>query len=199
MSGLGNRILIIFAHPALERSRVHYRLLKAAQTVEGVTCHDLYQLYPDFMIDVDKEQALLAEHDIILFQYPLYWYSTPSLLKEWQDLVLEYGFAYGEAGLALKGKLFANVISAGGSHAAYQASGENHFTIRELLRPLEQTANLCGMIYVPPFVIHDANDLSQAEIDATATQYQHLLTHLHTQRNSVQALTRLSYLNDLMV
>ncbi|WP_298610849.1 NAD(P)H-dependent oxidoreductase [uncultured Thiothrix sp.] len=195
---MNNRILILFAHPALERSRVHYRLLKAAQTVEGVTCHDLYQLYPDFLINVDREQELLTQHEIILFQYPLYWYSSPAILKEWQDLVLEYGFAYGQQGSALRGKLFANVISAGGSRAAYQADGENHFTIRELLRPFEQTANLCGMIYVPPFVIHDANDLSQAEIDATASEYQQLLSQLHAQHLSVPALTRLHYLNELI-
>lgn len=191
-----HRILILFAHPALEKSRVQYRLLKAAQSLAGVTCHDLYQLYPDFMINVDKEQALLTEHDIIVFQFPLYWYSTPAILKEWQDLVLEYGFAYGKNGNALKGKLFASVISAGGSRVAYQTDGMNHFTLAELLRPLEQTANLCGMNYLPPFVIHDANDLSEAEIDTYASQYQRLLVQLQ-QHPQVQALSRLNYLNDL--
>lgn len=175
---------------------MQYRLLKAAQSLAGVTCHDLYQLYPDFMINVDKEQALLTEHDIIVFQFPLYWYSTPAILKEWQDLVLEYGFAYGKAGTALTGKLFASVISAGGSRAAYQTDGMNHFTLAELLRPLEQTANLCGMNYLPPFVIHDANDLSEAEIDIYASQYQRLLVQLQ-QHPQVQALSRLNYLNDL--
>lgn len=191
-----HRILILFAHPALEKSRVQYRLLKAAQSLAGVTCHDLYQLYPDFMINVDKEQALLTEHDIIVFQFPLYWYSTPAILKEWQDLVLEYGFAYGKNGNALKGKLFASVISAGGSRVAYQTDGMNHFTLAELLRPLEQTANLCGMNYLPPFVIHDANDLSEAEIDAYASQYQRLLVQLQPDPK-VKALSRLNYLNDL--
>ena len=86
-----NRILIIFAHPALEKSRVQYRLLQAAQSVAKVTIHDLYEHYPDFNIDISHEQQLLREHDIILFQHPFYWYSSPALLKEWQDLVLEYG------------------------------------------------------------------------------------------------------------
>lgn len=194
-----NRILIIFAHPALEKSRVQYRLLKAAQTVEGVTCRDLYQLYPDFMINVAEEQQLLTQHEIILFQFPLYWYSTPAILKEWQDLVLEYGFAYGQQGFALKGKLLANILSAGGNRSSYQVDGINHFTLRELLRPLEQTANLCSMIYLPPFVIHQANDLSEADIDLYASQYQQLLTQLHQQTFNLQALVRLNYLNDLSV
>jgi glutathione-regulated potassium-efflux system ancillary protein KefG len=196
---LTNRILIIFAHPALEKSRVQYRLLKAAQAVDGVTCRDLYQLYPDFMINVAEEQQLLTQHEIILFQFPLYWYSTPAILKEWQDLVLEYGFAYGQHGFALKGKLLANILSAGGSRSSYQTEGVNYFTLRELLRPLEQTANLCGMIYLPPFVIHQANDLSETDIDVYASQYQQLLTQLHQQTLDLQALTRLNYLNDLSV
>ena len=46
----------------------------------------------------------LLDHDVVLFQFPLFWYSTPSILKEWQDLVLEHGFAYGAEGDALDGK-----------------------------------------------------------------------------------------------
>jgi len=88
---LPNHVLILFAHPALEKSRVNRRLVAAVQGLEGVTFHDLYEAYPDFYIDVKHEQRLLEAHDIIAFQHPLYWYSTPSLLKEWQDLVLEHG------------------------------------------------------------------------------------------------------------
>ncbi len=89
------RILVLFAHPALERSEANRPLAEAAQRLDGVTLVDLYAEYPDFGIDVDREQTRLREHDVIIFMYPLYWYSTPALLKEWQDLVLEYGFAYG--------------------------------------------------------------------------------------------------------
>lgn len=195
---MGNRILVIFAHPALERSRVQYRLIKAAAAVEGVTCRDLYQLYPDFMINIESEKKLLLEHDIIVFQYPLYWYSSPAILKEWQDLVLQYGFAYGQEGTALQGKLCTSVISCGGSRASYQAGGANQFTLHELLRPFEQTAKLCNMRYVPPFVIHDANDLSEAEIDVYTERYQQLLNQLHLQRPADQVLERLGYLNDLI-
>jgi len=41
---------------------------------------------------------------MIVFHHPFYWYSSPAILKEWQDLVLEYGFAYGHEGTALRGK-----------------------------------------------------------------------------------------------
>ena len=35
------------------------------------------------------------------------------------------------------GKIFFNAITAAGMEAAYRAEGYNHFTIRELLQPLE--------------------------------------------------------------
>ena len=95
---MAKRVLILFAHPALQKSRVNRRLVAAVQNLENVTINDLYEEYPDFSIDVKREQALLESHDIIIFQHPLYWYSCPALLKEWQDLVLEYGFAYGAQG-----------------------------------------------------------------------------------------------------
>jgi glutathione-regulated potassium-efflux system ancillary protein KefG len=105
---------------------------------------------------VDREQSRLLAHDAICFMHPLYWYSTPAILKEWQDLVLEHGFAYGNDNTALRGKLFFSALSAGGPEPAYRAQGYNHFTIRELLCPLEQTALLCGMVYLPPFALFGA-------------------------------------------
>ncbi|MCV5371612.1 NAD(P)H-dependent oxidoreductase, partial [Escherichia coli] len=89
------KVLILFAHPSQHRSEVNTPLFKEAQKIEGVTCVDLYGEYPRFNINIDREQQRLREHDVVIFQFPLYWYSTPAILKEWQDLVLEYGFAYG--------------------------------------------------------------------------------------------------------
>lgn len=150
------RILILLAHPSLERSEVNLPMMNAVEALEGVTLVDLYAEYPDFQIDIEKEQQRLTDNDIVIFQHPLYWYSTPSILKEWQDLVLEYGFAYGHGGHALKGKLFFSALTAGGTEAAYRAEGYNHFTIRELLHPIEQTASLTGMHYLPPFALFGA-------------------------------------------
>lgn len=150
------RVLILFAHPSLERSEVNVELLEASRTVPGVTVVDLYAEYPSFRINIDREQERLREHDAIVFMFPLYWYSTPAILKEWQDLVLEYGFAYGHDGVELQGKWFLAALTAGAEEDAYREQGYNHFTIRELLRPLEQTAMLCGMRYLPPFALFGA-------------------------------------------
>ncbi|MEZ9669395.1 NAD(P)H-dependent oxidoreductase [Vibrio breoganii] len=147
------RVLLLFAHPSQSRSEVNIALYKAAKKVPGITCVDLYSEYPKYDIDIEREQQRLLDHDVIIFQFPLYWYSTPSILKEWQDLVLEYGFAYGHEGTAIQGKQFFCAITAGGKEDAYQTDGYNHYTIRELLHPIEQTAALTGMNYWAPFVL----------------------------------------------
>ncbi len=157
---MARKILILFAHPALERSRVNRRLFEAASAREGVTAHDLYETYPRQIIDVKREQELCEAHDVLLFQHPLYWYSTPALLKEWFDLVLELGWAYGPEGNALRGKIMLNAITTGGSAEAYHEQGRNRFTMRELLAPVDQTAHLCGMQYLAPFVVHGALSLT---------------------------------------
>jgi glutathione-regulated potassium-efflux system ancillary protein KefG len=150
------RILVQFAHPVLERSRVNRRLLAAVRDLEGVTVNDLYEAYPSLVIDVEREQALLLAHDVIVFQHPFYWYSTPAILKEWQDLVLEHGWAYGEGGTRLRGKLTLNAITTGGPAHVYRREGYNRFTVRELLAPWDQTAFLCGMRFLAPYVVHGA-------------------------------------------
>jgi glutathione-regulated potassium-efflux system ancillary protein KefG len=169
--GSPQRVLILFAHPALHKSRINRHLADAVRDLDGVTFHDLYEEYPDLLIDANREQALLREHDAIVLQHPFYWYSSPAILKEWQDIVLEYGFAYGENGTALRGKLWLNAITAGGPLDAYRPEGFNRFTIRQLMLPFEQTAHLCGMTFLEPFVVHGAHTLTRTEIAVHAEAY----------------------------
>lgn len=176
------KILILFAHPALQKSRVNRVMMEAAQALRGVTFHDLYQVYPDFHIDVKREQRLLETHEIIAFHYPFFWYSTPSLLKEWKDLVLEHGWAYGRDGNALRGKKCLNVITTGAREASYCREGDYHFTMRDLLAPLEQTARLCGMDYLPPFVVHGTNEMTEQVIREHADDYRRTLEALRDGR-----------------
>jgi glutathione-regulated potassium-efflux system ancillary protein KefG len=191
-----NRILILFAHPALEKSRVNRQLIQAVQGLDSVTIQDLYETYPDFHIDVKFEQDLLLAHDIIVFHHPFYWYSTPAILKEWLDLVLEYGFAYGHQGTALRGKKFLTAITTGGGEQAYCRQGYNRFTIRELLVPFEQTAQLCEMEYLPPFVVHGTHKLQeQAQIAKHAEDYRAVITALRDDTIHWERLSQFSHLN----
>ncbi len=149
-----SKLLIYYAHPGNRHSHTNARMAMLASTTEGITFVDLYAKYPRFNIDADAEQALLQEHDVILFQFPLFWYSTPSIVKEWFDLVLEYGFAYGPEGNNLAGKRFMIAITTGGDASAYSPSGYQNFPLRTFLTPIEQTARLCNMEFCAPYVLH---------------------------------------------
>jgi glutathione-regulated potassium-efflux system ancillary protein KefG len=189
------RVLLLFAHPALEKSRVHRRMLAAATEIAGVTVHDLYEEYPDQHIEVEAEQRLLLEHDAFVFQHPFYWYSTPAILKQWQDLVLEHGWAYGKGGTALTGKVTFNALSAGGPEHAYRRGGYNVFTVRELLAPWEATARLCHMRYLPPFVVFGALRFANVEEIAPHVQeYRRLLQALVDDRLDLTAAAEREHL-----
>ncbi len=195
MSTATRRILLLFAHPAAARSRVNRVLVAEARRLDGVTVHDLYERYPDFDIDVEREKELLTTHDALVLQHPFYWYSTPSILKEWQDLVLEHGWAYGREGKALRGKLMLNAVTAGGGEESYARSGPNRFTIRELMAPIEQTALLCGMRWLAPFVVHGTHRLDDAGIRRHAQDYAAVLAALRDGRLDVEAACRAQRLN----
>jgi glutathione-regulated potassium-efflux system ancillary protein KefG len=144
----------------------------------GVTVDDLYENYPDFLIDGEREQRRLLEHDVIVFQHPMYWYSAPALLKEWQDAVLELGFAYGEGGDKLHGKRFMQAVTTGAPHGSYRHGGKAHFEIPELLRPFEQMAHYCGMSCLPPFITHRARVAAERDLEAQAQRYLTLIEQL---------------------
>jgi glutathione-regulated potassium-efflux system ancillary protein KefG len=191
------KILLLFAHPAMEKSRVHKKLIRKAKQISGVYVNDLYEQYPDLDIDIAREQQLLLQHDIIIWQHPFYWYSAPAMIKQWQDLVLEHGWAYGSTGKALAGKQIFNVISCGGSQAVYQPDGANRFTINQFLVPFNQTAYLCKMEYLPPFVIHGTHKLNDTDIDLYATQYEEILIGLTSGRLTANECQSGNYLNDV--
>lgn len=160
-----HKILILFAHPVYQTSLLNRSLLAALPDDKHITLHDLYEAYPNFMIDVAHEQQLLRQHDVIIFQHPLYWYSAPAIIKEWMDLVLEHGFAYGTEGTALKNKQFMSIITSGGDKDNYLAER----SIRSLLKPFELTAELCHMSYLPPFVTFAGLKIKAKNFDQAIT------------------------------
>ncbi len=168
-------VLILLAHPNQEKSRVHKTLIRAVGDLPRVTIVDLYHEYPDFMIHVKREQKRVMDHDLLIFQHPIYWYSCPPLMKEWMDLVLENGWAYG-SGNALQGLNFLQVLSAGGPDSSYLRSGYNRFTLTELLRPFEATAALCGWKYHEPLILQGTNSSDGPAIEAFAQRYRSLLS-----------------------
>lgn len=174
------RVLVIFAHPAYHKSQANQQLIAAISTLDGVDVHDIYQLYPNGIIDTLAEQRLLQDYDILVFQHPFYWYSAPALLKEWMDHVLTQTYMYPRQNMSPVAidKLL-TVITCGGSLVSYQSDGYNRHDIRDFLLPFQQTAVLCGMEYLPPFVVdgvHKNGD--RKRLSAYAEQYRQVLIAL---------------------
>ncbi|AMQ72976.1 MULTISPECIES: NAD(P)H-dependent oxidoreductase [Bacillus amyloliquefaciens group] len=162
------KTLVIVIHPKLETSVVNKTWMNRLKQEKDITVHDLYGEYPNFIIDVEKEQQLLLDHERIVFQFPMYWYSSPALLKQWEDDVLTHGWAYGTGGTKLDGKELLLAISLGAQESDYQAGGEYNITISELIRPFQVTANYIGMRFLPAFTQYGTLHLSKEDVKNSA-------------------------------
>jgi len=194
-----SKILILFAHPLFEKSNANNALVNNIPDSPNITFHDLYQEYPDFDIDVKREQELLVLHDIIIWHHPMYWYSCPPLLKQWIDLVLEHGWAYGREGTALKGKLLLQVLTTGGKKENYCATGVDRFTIPQLMEPFCQTAKVCNMHYLPPFVVHGTHSMTEDSYTKYGELYGQALHYLENMEIKLAELSNFKYFNDWIV
>ena len=173
----GAEVLVLVAHPELEQSRANSRLLRAARELQQASApgrievRDLYAIYPDYVIDVPAEQALLAAARLIVWQQPIHWYGMTPLLKLWVDEVLSFGWAYGPGGTALRGKDLWLVASTGGPEDSYRPDSYNRYFFDAFMPPYEQTAALCGLRFLPPSMLHGAHKAAEAEIAAHARTY----------------------------
>lgn len=195
---MSNKILILFAHPLYEKSSANKALVENIPDSENITFHDLYETYPEFDIDVKKEQELLNLHDVVIWHHPMYWYSCPPLLKQWIDMVLEYGWAYGKYGLALQDKLIFQAITTGGNQENYCETGRETHTIIELLEPFKLTAKVCRMEYLPPFVVHGTHNMADEMYEEKGIEYGKLLNYLENNEVNINKIRKFNYLNDWM-
>ena len=170
------KTLVIISHPDIMESGSQQYLLSSIPNDTNITVRHLESLYPDFKIDVPKEQALLREHDRIIFQFPFYWYSSPALLKKWQDDVLTDGFAYGKKGKALTGKEFGLILTIGVKKEEYQPGGREAFSIDELTKPYQALALKTKMTFLKSLPIFQFSYLTEAQKMALLIRYQQYLT-----------------------
>lgn len=147
--------LLILGHPDIEKSLANKTIIeKLKDSSLDLEIRDLSKLYPDFNINVKAEQEALLKHQTVIFQYPLYWYNMPAILKHWFDRVFEYQFAYGSQGDKLKGKYFIPSFTVGAPESEYHTLREHHFRVYEFCKNMEQTAYYARMKYVDPFYFH---------------------------------------------
>lgn len=164
-------ILVLYAHPAPHRSPVNRRLADAARAVPGVVVQDLYDTYPDFDIDPERERALVRDASLLVFLHPIRWYGMPSMLKEWLDVVLVPGWAYGKPDSVLRGKGYWLVATTGSGLEAYQPGGLHGRPFADFLVPFQQIAALCGMNWIEPLLMHGAAKADEAAVEAHVAEF----------------------------
>lgn len=165
------KTLVLVFHPNLTASRANKLLAAEMEKHDNVTVHYMYEAYPNEKIDVVAEQHLLSAHDRIILQFPFYWYSSPSLLKKWEDEVLTYGWAFGSDGDKLKGKELLIATTTGVDQVGYSAEGSVKYTVPELLRPFEATSNLISTKYLTPYVVYNAMQQPDEQLAEIAKDY----------------------------
>lgn len=143
---------MILAHPKIEESIGNKIISELTNQNDNVEVRHLNALYPDFKIDIKAEQQAMIKADTIIFQYPLYWYSTPAILKEWIDQVFEYGFAFGQNSKLNDKKV---IISVTIGSAAKDYPQE---VIDKILFPFQGLAAYCKMDYVGEVLSNNINN-----------------------------------------
>ncbi len=169
---MSRAVTLIYGHPYPNRSRAGRVLLEGVRDLSGVEVRSLYDLYPDFDIDVQSEQAALLKADLIIWQCPFYWYGVPALVNLWFEKVLAHGWAYGEGADALSGKTVLWVPTTGGSPSSYSATGAHGHLFETFVPAISQVARFCGMRWAdPPLVVHDAHRLTREQLGEAARHY----------------------------
>lgn len=176
------KTLILLFHRDLSQSKANATLAAAAGRLPGVEVVDMQAVYPtgiDIFRDGEREAARLLTADRIVLQFPIQWYSTPALLKAWQDAVLTRMFylAYETEGRLLEGTPLMLAATAGNVPEAYRPGGRNMFPMIELLAPLRATAHRCGLPWSEPFILYQADKLPQPALDDAAADYAAALEH----------------------
>ena len=167
-------VALIYAHPYAERSLANTELLKSINDLQFIDRRPLYDLYPDFDVDAEAERKHIAKVDLIVLQHPVYWYSMPSLLKQWIDEVFSLGWAYGQGGRALQGKHMLWVVTTGADSRAYAPDGPHGHPFEIFTAPVRQTERFCGMEWLDPIVVHDAH-ADQNQVAACGALYRERL------------------------
>jgi len=162
------KTLIVVAHPNMENSRVNKIFKEEAEKLSNVEIYNIYEKYPDGKIDVEKELKLLSETGTLILQFPLYWFSCPSLLKEWIDTV--FIAAYYDEDKVLKGKKIGVAVTAGGIASRYD--GTSGLTIKNVLAPFSLSINYVEGIELPIYSLFGVMpDLSEEKIVESAKKY----------------------------
>lgn len=170
---MAKNILILLSHPDFEHSVANKALINAVSDIPGLTVHHLEKSERNGIFDLDREKELLRSANLIVWQFPLYWYSCPASLRDWQDQVLS-PIVYGSDNF-LKDKFVQIAFTAGSRESAFRAKDIIGYTPTEMLRPLQMTVNASGMRYLPPFGVFEARNITADDLKKASIVYKNLL------------------------
>lgn len=181
------KTLVIVAHPDIEKGMINKRWVEELKKHPDIyTVHELYKVYPDEEIDVQKEQKLVEAHENLILQFPIQWFNCPPLLKKWLDEVVLFGWAFGagwipgiEGGDKFKNRKIALAVSAGIKKEDYSEKGRYHYTLEQLLTPFETTFHYTESDYKSFFAFYGAEDKPSSEVvENSAKAYLDFLNRL---------------------
>lgn len=153
---------ILLSHPNISNSVMNKHLADILTKKENFSIRHLDKMRENGSFDLEAEKKFIADADTIIWQFPLYWYSCPSSLRDWQDQVMS-AIVY-SANNILKGKSVQVIFTAGAGKENYCREGLNYYTTDEMLRPLEMTAKAAGMVWKEPIGIFGCSPDRQAEV-----------------------------------
>ncbi|MDC4409848.1 NAD(P)H-dependent oxidoreductase [Acinetobacter baumannii] len=173
--------LLILAHPYYAQSIANKTIVnELIKTYPDLEVRDIFQLYPDYKIDVSAEQEALLRHDTIILQYPMFWFNMPAILKLWFDEVFTYQFAYGSQGDKLKDKKVIISMTVGQKEADMVNEREN--LINSFLKAVQYSIQYTQMQLSSTFLLYEVSPLSghsESEIKLKAVEHGHkVLKHL---------------------
>lgn len=140
------KVVVLLAHPNMENSQANKALLDAIKDIEDVAIFNLYEMLEQDILNMDAWSRIISHANAVVYQFPFYWMSAPSLLKKWQDGI----FTYLAKTPAVAGKPLLVVTTTGSEFDAYRSGGRNRFTVDELLRPYQGGAVHAGMVWEHP-------------------------------------------------
>ncbi|CAI2641104.1 NAD(P)H-dependent oxidoreductase [Apilactobacillus kunkeei] len=170
------KTLVLVSHPEYDNSMTEAFLKQCQSDIENVDWVVLDNIQTEFTFDKEQEQQRLTQYDRILFQFPMYWYSAPALMKKYEDDVFTKNFiAYEQEG-KLKGKEIGIITTLGDPIKDYQVGGREGFSISELLKPYQAIAQRGQMKFLKPFVISQFAYMTDAQKQKLLIDYRSYLT-----------------------
>lgn len=180
-----NNVLIVSGHTNLNDSVANKTILEELnKKLPEAEIDYLDKLYPDYIINVEAEQEKLMKADVIVLQFPVFWYGMPSLMNKWMEDAFQHGFSHGSTGDKLKGKKLIASFTTGAPEALYHKDAAMGYEIEEFLPPIKAMCALCGMkfegfVYTGGVSYQSRKDSEKlAEMKAKSTEHAERLIKL---------------------